>query len=213
MNRRTLLRLLPLTLAALPALSPRAHAQAAAAPLPAQDAADVQRVEAYLNGLTSLKARFLQVGPDGRTSQGTTWLERPGKMRFQYDPPTPLLLVAGGGLFVYYDSQLRQTTNIPLDRTPLSILLAKNVQLHGDVTVTDVSRDAGAIDLGVVRTASPGDGQLTMVFADNPLSLRGWVVTDAQHRETRVSLFNIELGGHFDSDMFYFVDPRSIGGG
>src|SRR5579859_35045 len=101
-RRRTLLTL-PLLVALAPPLV--ASAQAQGVQLTAQDRADLARIEAYLNGLHTLKARFLQVAPDGATSQGTAWLQRPGRMRFQYEPPSPLLLVAGHGLFVFYDRE------------------------------------------------------------------------------------------------------------
>ena len=174
------------------------------------DGADIAKVEVYLNGLHTLTARFLQVAPNGATSQGTAWLERPGRMRFQYDPPSPLLLVAGHGLLVFHDSQLDQTTNIPLDRTPLGILLADKVQLTGAVTVTNVARPQNLLALSLVRTASPGDGTLTLYFAENPMLLREWVVTDAQRQQTRVTLFNAQLGGTFPQSLFSYVDPKML---
>ena len=204
MNRRHLLRLafVPLLLASLPA-----GAQSPFQPT-AQDRADIARIEAYLDTLRTLKARFLQVAPNGAIAQGTAWLERPGRMRFQYDPPSPLLLVAGHGLVVFHDKQLNQTSNIPLSQTPLGILLADNVKLSGDVTVTDMQRQPGQIQVSLVRTASPGDGTLTLIFADNPLTLRQWTVLDAQRQETRVTLYNVETGGSFDPKLFQFVDPN-----
>ena len=206
MKRRALL--------ALPLLLPfAARAQSVrAAPLTPQDRADLARIEAYLNGLSTLKARFLQVAPDGSTSQGIAWMQRPGRMRFQYDPPTPLLLVAGHGLFVYYDRQLKQTSNIPLGSTPLGLLLAEHVTLSGGVTVTDIGRMPGQIQVTMVRTDSPGDGSLTLVFADQPLALRQWTVIDSQRRETTVSLFNVQFGGSFDQAMFTFIDPNFLPG-
>lgn len=204
MNRRALL------------LLPFAGLLAAAAPVPMpltpQDRADLGRIQAYLNGIHTLKARFLQVAPDGSTSQGIAWMQRPGRMRFQYEPPSPLLLVAGHGLFVYYDRELRQITNIPLGSTPLGLLLSPQITLSGDVTVTAISREPGVIQVTLVRTASPGDGSLTLVFADNPLALRQWTVVDAQRRATSVTLYNVELGGTFDQDMFSLVDPRQFPG-
>ena len=200
MTRRALLLVIAATLAV------------AAAPVPAvlttQDRADLARISAYLNGLKTLKAKFQQVAPDGGVSRGIAWMDRPGRMRFQYDPPTPLLLVAGSGLFVFYDRQLNQTTNIPLGSTPLGLLLAEDVSLSGDVTVTRLERQPGLIAVTLLRTASPGDGTLTLVFNDNPLVLRQWAVVDSQRQETRVSLFDVELGGHFDQQMFHFVDPK-----
>jgi len=185
---------------------------AGAAPGP-RDATDLARIQAYLNSLHTLKAHFLQVAPNGGTSQGLAWMQRPGRMRFQYAPPSPLLLVAGHGLFVFYDRDLKQTTNVPLGSTPLGMLLRENATLSGDVTVTDIDRQPGLIQITLVRTASPGDGSLTLIFADNPLALRQWTVRDAQGRETRVTLYDIELGGTFDQDMFSFVDPKFVPGG
>jgi outer membrane lipoprotein-sorting protein len=180
---------------------------AAHADIPAANAADIARVQAYLNGLHTLKAHFLQIAPDGSTSQGTAWIDRPGRMRFQYDPPSPFLLVAGAGLLVFHDSQLQQTSNIPIGSTPLGILLSDNISLTGDITVSSVDRQPGQLSLTLFRTKSPNDGTLTLIFADNPLQLRQWMVVDAQHRETRVTLYDIQLGGQFDSKLFYYVDP------
>jgi len=206
MNRRHLLRLslaLPLFAATAARAQPRFQ------PTP-QDTADLRRIETYLDGVRTLKAHFLQVAPNGATSQGTVWLDRPGRMRFQYDPPSPLLLVAGHGLVVFYDKSLNQTSNIPVGQTPLGILLADHVKLAGDVTVTGMQHLPGQIQVSLVRTASPGDGTLTLIFADNPLTLRQWTVVDAQRQETRVTLYNTEFGGSYDQKLFEFIDPRFL---
>jgi outer membrane lipoprotein-sorting protein len=201
MKRRTLL-LAPLLLPVA------AHAQMRPMALTPQDRADIARIEAYLNSVKALHSRFLQVAPDGRTSEGQAWLQRPGRMRFQYDPPAPFLLVGGHGLLVFHDSQLKQTSNIPLSQTPLGLLLQDNLRLAGDVTVSNITRMPGQIQVTIYRTASPQDGSLTLIFADNPLNLRQWVVLDAQRHETRVTLYNVELGGNFDQKLFEFIDPR-----
>ncbi|HEX3346825.1 MAG TPA: outer membrane lipoprotein carrier protein LolA [Acetobacteraceae bacterium] len=207
MKRRIFLGLL-----AAPALLPViARAQVRAAPLTPADQADIARIEAYLNGLKTLKGRFLQVAPDGGTSSGTAWIQRPGRMRFQYDPPSPYLLVAGGGLVVFRDNQLNQTSNLLIGQTPLGILLADNIRLSGPVTVTGISRLPDQIQVTLVRNADPGSGNLTLVFSDNPLALRQWSVIDGQRKETRVSLFNVELGGTFNQDMFYLANPSQNG--
>jgi outer membrane lipoprotein-sorting protein len=204
MNRRTLL----IAAIGLPLLATLARADEAAPAPSAQDRADIARVQAYLNGIHTLKARFLQTAPDGATTQGTAWLERPGRMRFEYDKPSPLLLVAGHGNVVFHDAQLEQTSTIPLDKTPLGILLAPDVDLTGSVTVQDITRLPGQIEITLARMATPGDGQLTLTLADNPLLLRSWVVTDAQHNQTRVSLFDVDLGGSFAPSLFDFTDPN-----
>jgi outer membrane lipoprotein-sorting protein len=152
------------------------------------------------------------VAPDGSTAGGIAWLERPGRMRFQYDPPSPLLLVAGHGLVVFYDKQLDQTTNIPIGSTPLGILLAEHLTLSGPVSVVGLQRQTGQLQVTLRRTASPGDGTLTLVFSDPPMALRQWVVVDAQRQETRVTLFDVQLGGSFDPQMFVFINPHFMPG-
>jgi outer membrane lipoprotein-sorting protein len=209
MNRRTLLASLALS-GAFPC---GAFAQGAPPALSAQDRADIGRVEAYLNTITTLKARFQQIAPDGAISGGTAWIDRPGRMRFQYDPPAPFLLVGGHGLLVFNDSKLQQTSNIPIGRTPLGLLLSDHLKLSGDVTVTGITRYPGQLQVTLYRTATPGDGTLTLIFADNPLALRSWTVVDAQRRETRIALFDVQLGGHFEQSLFSFVDPRALDSG
>ena len=177
------------------------QAQAAFQPTP-QDRADLTRIEAYLNSLTTLKARFLQVAPDGGISGGQAWLARPGRLRFQYDPPAPFLLVAARGQLVFQDSSIKQQSQAPLSTTPLGMLLAQQVKLSGDITVTGMRRLPGEIDVSLVRTASPADGTLTLVFVDSPITLRQWTVVDAQRKETRVTLFDTALGGTFDANLF-----------
>ena len=182
------------------------QARAAFQPTP-QDRADLSRIETYLNGMTALKARFLQVAPDGGISGGQAWLSRPGRLRFQYDPPAPFLLIASRGQLVFQDSSIKQQSQTPLSTTPLGMLLAQQVKLSGDITVTGIKRLPGEIDVTVIRTASPGDGSLTLVFADTPLTLRQWTVLDAQRKETRVTLFDAQLGGTFDAKLF---DPPAM---
>lgn len=209
MNRRALF-LLPLLPFARPALAQRAPAvpAPAAAALTAQDRADLVRIEAYLNGLRTLRARFLQVAPDGTITEGNAWIERPGRMRFEYDPPSPLLLVASGSNGMFHDKALKQVTYFSLSATPLGILLSDNLRLQGAVTVSGIERLPGQLHVSLFRTAAPGEGSLTLVFADNPLSLRQWVITDPQLRDTSVSLFNVTLGGRFDQKLFETADPR-----
>jgi len=204
MNRRTLL----LTPLLAPFLPHAALAQARAAVLTPQDRADIARVEAYLNGVRTLHSRFMQVAPNGGTSEGQAWLQRPGRLRFEYDPPSPFLLVGGNGLLVFHDSQLKQTSNIPLSSTPLGLLLQDNLRLSGEVTVSGIARAPGQLQVSLFRTKSPADGTLTLIFADVPLALRQWTVLDAQRQETRITLYNVELGGTFNQKLFEFIDPK-----
>ncbi len=176
-------------------------AQTAATLTPA-DQGWIDRIQDTLNGITTLKGRFQQIAPDGQRTTGTVWLDRPGRMRFAYDKPSPLLLVAGGGKLVFTDSALQQTTDIPLDRTPLGLLLRPSLSLSGDVTVTGFSHANGLLQVTLVKTASPSEGSLTVVLADDPLLLRGWRVVDAQGRETRIDLSDLTAGVPMPASLF-----------
>lgn len=200
MNRRQFLSI-PFFAAVLAAAAP------AEPPLSAADQQVVAQVAAYLNGIHTLKARFLQVAPNGNTATGTAWLQRPGEMRFQYDPPSPLLLQAGKGWLIYVDKSLPQTSAFRLSDTPLGILLAPKITLSGDVTVTKVEHQPGELALTMARTANPTQGSLTLIFATDPLALREWSVVDAQGNDTRVSLFDVERGLQLDPQLFAFKDP------
>jgi outer membrane lipoprotein-sorting protein len=206
MRRRHLLSslsLLPLT-AAFAASGP-------AAAQSARDQADLRRVEAYLNALTTLRARFIQIAQNGATAQGTALIWRPGRMRFDYDPPEPLLLVANAGQFMHYDKEMRQPSVVPVGSTPLGILLRDTIRLSGDVTVTGVQREQGFLRVTMFRTGNAAEGRLTLVFADDPMELRQWLVVDGQGRTTRVTLSAIEAGVRLDRALFQFNDPRFFG--
>jgi outer membrane lipoprotein-sorting protein len=188
-------------------------AASAAVPLSPADQEVVQQAQTYLQNLGPLTANFLQVAPDGSTRTGKAWLQRPGKMRFQYDPPDRQLLVAGFGLLVFHDPAVNQTTNLPLSATPLGILLAKQVELSGDVTVTGVGHQPGEVLITMIRTGKAEQGNLTLVFSTDPMELRQWAVTDAQARVTRVSLYDITPGGPFRNSLFEYNDLTSPGSG
>ncbi|AQU86549.1 cell envelope biogenesis protein LolA [Komagataeibacter nataicola] len=172
-----------------------------------QDHALLERVEHHLDAISLLKARFRQTAPDGKVSTGTAWIDRTNRrMRFQYDPPSPLLLVANHDQVVFNDSQLDQTTTMPMEKTPLGLLLRPHLQLSGDVTVTGLSHDGNALDITVVRTDTPGDGSMTLLFHDSPLLLRGWIIQDAQQETTRVDLLDATTGGPMPADSLFNTD-------
>lgn len=181
----------------------------AAARAATPDPAVVRQVAAYLNGLKTITARFMQVGPDGNVRTGSAIVQRPGKLRFQYDKPNRQLLVAGFGLLVYHDPQLDQTTNIPLSSTPLGILLDKHIALSGKVTVTKVAQPPGEVQVTLVRTARPQQGHITLVFSTDPLELRQWRVTDPQGRLTQVSLYDLHATPPYPNKEFEYVQGFS----
>ena len=208
-------RLFALTLAS--SLLPLTRAFAAAAPpkpaaLTADQKADVDRVQAYLNGIRTLASRFDQVSSDGGTASGQLWLARPGRMRFEYDAPVPVLLVANGKNIFYYDKELQQVSELRVEDTPAGFLLRDQIALSGDVTLTRFEHKPGAIRLTIVETSEPDQGSATLVLDDKPLQLRQWTITDPQQKQVTVALSDPHYGAPVDEKLFYWTDPRPSSG-
>ncbi len=202
-SRRDLLAAVP-ALAAL-ALVPRA----ATAALTQADRADLARIQDYLNNIRTLQSRFEQVAGDGGVATGTIYISRPGKMRVVYDPPVPILLVATDGRIWYYDQKLDQVSFFDLKDTPAWFLLQDNVHFGGDITVSNLQRDAQVLRVTVGETKKPDLGRATLVLTDHPLELRKWVIIDAQQKMTTVSLDDPHYGAALNPNLFYWTDPRS----
>lgn len=177
------------------------------AALDAADLADVARVESYLNRLRSLSARFVQLGPGGELSRGRFYLRRPGRLRFEYEPPSPLLIVADGLWVVLYDRELEQVSRFPLAETPLAVLAADTVDLSNSITVTEVARQPGIMRVRVVDQERADEGWLSLTFSDPPLALRQWHVRDAQGGVTSVALQELQSNVDLDPELFVFIDP------
>jgi outer membrane lipoprotein-sorting protein len=182
----------------------------AAAAVPAgSDQADVQKAEDYLNSIKTLQARFMQVAPDGGTAEGTVYLSRPGRMRLEYDPPSPVLVVADGTFLIYYDKKLQQTSYLGLDSSPAGVLVQPDVKLNGgDLKVTKIAHPPGLMDITVTKKSDPAQGHITLVFTQSPFQLKQWQVTDQQGQITTVSLFDARSGVSLDKKLFVFNDPK-----
>jgi outer membrane lipoprotein-sorting protein len=160
---------------------------------PAPDnGAEINRVEAYLNGIKTLQAHFVQVWPNGTTSEGTLWMDRPGRLRLQYAPPTPLTLIATQGTLLIHNASNQATTTMPLARTPLSILLTPTISLSGSVTVTNIQNTPGGLTITLVRTNTPREGSLTLFLSRAPLTLRSIRVVDPEGHVTELTLLTLE---------------------
>lgn len=177
-------------------------APAIAAPLTEQDKADIARVEAYLNGFRSLESKFVQIAHDGGMAEGTVYMERPNRIRVDYAPPVPVLMVGSGSWITFYDKELKQSNRVPLDSNPLAVLLAKEVRLADPVEVTRITREAQTLQITVRDKKSPQEGELTMVFADKPLQFRKWVVKDRAGQETTVALADAQFNVALDPKLF-----------
>jgi outer membrane lipoprotein-sorting protein len=197
--------LLPLAIFASLAISP-AHA------LTAGEAAALKKAEAYLNGIKTLKARFLQVNPDGKSVEGDAYVSRPGRMRLVYDPPTPILMVADGTFLIYVDTEMKDASHISLDDTPAGLLLKDNLSFTDPgVKLGGVRLGLGTVEIAAAMSKDPSAGKLTLVFSDAPFELRQWRVVDAQNKEVSVTLFDAKTGVALDKDLFRY-DARRSGG-
>lgn len=168
---------------------------------------DLAQVEAYLNGLRTLRAAFVQINPDGGTATGTLYYDRPDKMRLDYDPPSRILIIANGWQLVYQDRRLKQVSHLFTSSTPLGFLLDDHIRLSGKVTVTSLERRAGELRVTLVQTEDPNQGSITLVFAEQPFELRRWIIVDAQGYSTHVLLDRLETDVALDNELFVYRNP------
>jgi outer membrane lipoprotein-sorting protein len=169
------------------------------------DAALLKRAEAYLNGITTLKARFVQVDADGTSHEGDLYLSRPGKMRLVYDPPTPMLMVADGVFLIYVDKEMDDVSHVDLNDTPAGLLLKANLSFTDPaVKLLGVRQGAGTVEIAAAQAKDPAAGRLTFVFGEGPFELKQWRVVDAQNKEVRVTLESPVLGGKLDPKLFRY---------
>ncbi len=194
--------------AALPAFPPAATAAVAGAPQPGKDeSATLDRVAAYLNGIHTMTARFQQIAANGGVATGSLWLQRPGRMRFQYDPPSPVLLIADRFYVYYIDRKLEEMQQVGLQSTPAWFLLRDHIRFGGGVRVTRFERGAGVLRVSLVEGKKPSLGTLTMVLSEHPLALRGWTIVDAEGKKTTVWIANPQFGMALDPKLFQYRSP------
>lgn len=171
---------------------------------------DLLRISNYLNGVGTLEGSFVQIGPDGDLSEGTFFLRRPGRMRFQYEPPNPALIIADGTWVGVCDPQAETFDRFPLSETPLDLLLRDRVDLRQEGAVESIERSAGQLRVKALDPDASDQGSITMVFADNPLELRQWIIVDNQGLTTTVALSdtraNVSLGG-----ALFFIEDGACG--
>lgn len=207
MTTRRRLMALAAAAAAIPPLSAFA-AQPPPAALSADEQSLVDRAVAYLQGLAEARGRFVQSDGRGVTTQGELFLKRPGKARFAYDAPSGLLVVSDGGTVARVDNRLKTYDAFPLAATPLSLFLAKTIRLDRGVQVTRVDRAADGFSITARDAKKQTAGQITLTFTDNPMSLAGWSVTDAQGHTTQIRISGLERASGLDPSLFVLKDPR-----
>jgi outer membrane lipoprotein-sorting protein len=185
-----------------------AHAAPSAAVLTQQDQYDLKRVSDYLNTMQRMQARILQLNPDGSVVGGMLRIQRPGKLRLDYDPPVKSLLLADGNFVHYWDAPLQETSSVPQGGSPAALILDAQINFTKGMTITKVARGGGTLKISMYKTDDPGNGVLTLVMGDSPLALKQWYVDDAQGSTTQVTLQNIDLAPQFAADTFIYSPPR-----
>jgi outer membrane lipoprotein-sorting protein len=157
----------------------------------------------YLNGLQTLKSDFRQINDDGSVSTGTLYIRRPGRMRFEYDPPEQALVLASASAVYIIDRKSNQPPETyPLSRTPLSLILGRNINLGRANMVRDARFDGTATIVTAADPDNPDTGFIELSFTDDPVQLREWVIFDAAGGQTRVVLEDFATGMDLPSSLF-----------
>ena len=186
---------------------------AKAALLDEQQEAAVDAIIKRLNGLKRFWRTFIQTGPNGERSQGRVFMQRPGKLRFDYGTPHPMLIIANGRWVAVEDRKANTTDQYPVKLTPLRFLLADEINLREDAEITNVFTGPETVEIILREKSDKIPGQLSLLFNSQDYSLLQWTVTDAQGLNTSVALYDIEEGQKLSPRLFYIdlnIDPMKM---
>jgi outer membrane lipoprotein-sorting protein len=195
----------------LNSLSPFSHPTTDPSVFDAKQRALVNRVSAYLTSVQVLTGNFVQVGPDGRRSTGHLFIQKPGKVRFEYDPPSPIDIIADGQQVVVRDRKLDTQDLYPLSQTPLRFLLADRIDLLQDTNVVGVTADDTFVSVLIEeKQAFVGTNRLMMMFDSKDFKLKQWTVTDVQGFDTTIAVSNLDTSKRPDPNLFKFDYTRYV---
>ncbi|MEM1375152.1 MAG: outer membrane lipoprotein carrier protein LolA [Pseudomonadota bacterium] len=180
-------------------------AAALARPAAAQERIPLANLSAYLNALTTAQGTFTQVTGAGQVSTGTVFIKRPGRVRFEYDPPERSMVIAGGGQLAVFDARSDEPTKYPLNQTPLSIILARDVNLGRANMVTGHSSDGQSTTVRAQDPDNPEYGSIDLVFTGSPVELRQWIINDGDGGTTTVILGALETGMRVPERLFNII--------
>jgi outer membrane lipoprotein-sorting protein len=177
----------------------------------AKQRALAERVSAYLSNVRALSGNFVQVGPDGSKSDGEFYLQKPGRVRFDYNPPSPIELIADGSSVVVRDRKLATQDLYPLSQTPLRFLLADHIDLLRDTNLVGVYADDVFVTVVIEeRQIIGGTHRLMIMFGAKDYQLRQWTVTDPQGYDTTVAVYNLNTTKQPDPSLFRIDYTRNI---
>lgn len=182
--------------------APAAAEQSPNAAEPLDRDAALDGINAYLNSIDTMRARFTQIAPDGSSAVGSLALARPGRLRFEYDDPNPIRIVADGTTLAIEDQALETVDRVPLRSTPLWWILKPDIDLADDAEVLGMEREFGFLYLTLRDPDEDVEGEVMFVFAEPSYELREWFVTDALGEVTRVSLAGVETGVSLNPRLF-----------
>ena len=170
---------------------------------------DLARVDAAMNSTASFSGRFAQYAADGSFAQGQVYIKRPGKLRFEYDAPNPLLIVSDGVTLTQQDKALETIDRVPLSATPLNYFLKENINLANDTEVISLQKTYNEWRVTARDGSGELDGTITMVFDAQNLALKEWVIADSFGGETRVLLSELKYNERINPRLFILRDePR-----
>ena len=171
--------------------------------LSTEQRAIVDRVNGYLSGVQTLTGKFIQVGPDGSRTQGDFFISKPGRVRFEYDDPSPIELIADGSSVVVRDRRLATQDVYPLSQTPLRFLLADRVDLTKDTHLIAVYADDVFVTVvAEEKSGIVGTSRLMIMFSAKDMQLKQWTVTDPQGYDTTVAVYNLDTSKRPDPALF-----------
>lgn len=162
----------------------------------------VPQIEQYFNGIRSLKARFVQSNPNGSVVQGTLYVRRPGRMRFEYDAPSQLKIVADGWQVTMWDNATRDFGQWPIGWTAASFLVKDPLVLSGELQVEKLERVNGMLEATMSQARKPQEGKVIVRLGENPLLLRGWTIIDNRGNRVTVSLSDMQTGLQLADSLF-----------
>jgi outer membrane lipoprotein-sorting protein len=178
---------------------------------PLDQGAMVERVSAYLSNMKTLVGDFVQVGPDGRRTEGQFYVQKPGKVRFEYSPPSRVDVIADGQSVVVRDRKRATQDLYPLSQTPLRFLLADRIDLLQDTNVVGVTADNGFVTV-VIEEKQPfvGTNRLSMMFDPKDFKLKQWTITDVQGLDTTIAVSNLDTTKRPDPNLFRIDFQRVV---
>jgi outer membrane lipoprotein-sorting protein len=162
----------------------------------------LKEIAAKLSAVQTMDGEFVQYNPNGDQQQGKFFIQRPGKVRFQYDPPTTLSVIADGKSVLVFDKKLQTYDIWPLSQTPLRLLLQDDLNLATSDKVTRVGVAPDLVEIEMHDDTKFSSGTLNLIFDRKSYELRQWTVTDQQGLQTMVALYNVETGKQLASDLF-----------